>query len=201
MNTLTSTGVKTPEDDAFWVDKARDGETTGWAELHRRYYPKLWSAVNQVVEDAALAEDVVQEAFIKASRQIHRFRGNSKFSTWLYRIAMNQSFDALRKRNRRQKWLGFFSLDDGENSTTLDVAAPEPNLSQTERADHREALAKALAALTPEHRAVVELRLVQGLTTEEAAKALGCRKGTILSRLFYACRKLQTLLKKNHEEL
>lgn len=206
MNPDKTSDVQSSEqadaDEAVWVEKARNGESAGWAELHRRYYGRLWSAVNQIVADAALAEDVVQDAFIKAFRQIHRFRGNSKFSTWLYRISVNQALDALRKKSRRQKWLGLFSLDEeGEDSPARQVAMPEPDLPENERGDHRAALAKALQTLGPQHRAVVELRLIQGLSTEETARVLGCKRGTVLSRLFYSCRKLQPLLRKTYEEL
>ena len=190
------------KDDAVWVEKARAGDPAGWAELHFRYYGRLWSAVNQVLNDAAAAEDAVQEAFIKAFRNIHRFRGGSKFSTWIYRIALNQAFDTLRKRNRSRKWLGFFPLEpDDEEAPVRQMAAPELSLSGAERTDCRKAVARALKSLPAAHRAVVELRLVQGLSTEETARVLGCKKGTVLSRLFYSCQKLQPLLKGVYEEL
>ncbi|MFH1067495.1 MAG: sigma-70 family RNA polymerase sigma factor [bacterium] len=187
--------------DALWVKKARAGEADGWAELHRRYYVKLWSAANRIVEDESLAEDVVQESFVKAFKEMSRFRGQSKFSTWLYRITVNRSLDAARKKSRRQKWLGLFPLEDEkEDSPVREAVAPEPSLSAAELGDYRKALAKALKTLGAEQRAVVELRLIQGLSTEETAAVLRCKNGTVLSRLFYSCRKLQSLLRKTYEE-
>lgn len=206
MNQLKTADVQSLDndvDDSTWVEMARDGEAAGWEELHRRYYAKLWTTVNQIVMDGAMAEDVVQEAFIKAFRQIKNFRGGSKFGTWIYRIAVNQAFDSLRKKNRRQKWLGLFPLPEpnDEESSAPEIAASTPPMSEIERGDHRAALEKALKELTPEHRAVVELRLMQGLSTDETAHVVGCRRGTVLSRLYYACQKLQPMLRRTYEEL
>ncbi|MFZ5806033.1 MAG: RNA polymerase sigma factor [Verrucomicrobiota bacterium] len=190
-------------DDAVWVQQAQAGESAGWAELHREYYPKLWSVVNQIILDASIAEDIVQESFIKAYRQIGRFRGQSKFGTWIYRIAVNQALDAVRKKNRRQRWFQIlpWNQEDDENDPVQELPAPEKTMSEAERTDLRTAIARALEILTPEHRAVVELRLVQGLSTEETAQILKCKKGTVLSRLFYSCQKLQPILKQTYEEL
>jgi RNA polymerase sigma-70 factor (ECF subfamily) len=192
------------DDEKVWVEKARAGNQSGWAELHRMYYIRLRGLVNQICADEALAEDIVQETFIKAYKKIGKFRGDSKFSTWIYRIAVNQTYDALRKRNRLHKWLGWHSLHsphEEEDSLIHDIPAPEYDLHEHERGDQRKAIEEALASLSPEHRAVVELRLVQGLSTEETAEALGCKKGTVLSRLYYSCQKLQRLLRKSYEEL
>lgn len=192
------------DDESSWVEKARAGDQEAWAELHGRYYAKMKATVCHICGDESLAEDVVQESFIKAFRQMENFRGGSKFSTWLYRIAVNQALDAVRKRSRMHFWLGWLPLsgqDEDEDAPPLQVAAPEGNLSEAELSDHRAAIGRALTSLDPEHRAVVELRLVQGFSTDETAKILKCKRGTVLSRLYYSCRKLQRLLKKNYEEL
>jgi RNA polymerase sigma-70 factor (ECF subfamily) len=189
-------------DDPMLVERARAGDSAAWADLHHRFYPGLRSSVTQIVQDQTLAEDIVQEAFIRAFRQISHFRGDSKFSTWLYRIAVNQAFDALRKKSRRQKWLGWLPLyHDHDDQPIHDVAIPENSTTDLARADQRDAIARALDSLKPEQRAVVELRLIRGFSTEETAKILGCKRGTVLSRLYYACQKLQKTLKHTHEEL
>jgi RNA polymerase sigma-70 factor (ECF subfamily) len=187
--------------EARWVALARQGDSAGWAALHRLYYRGLWGAVNQIVLDEKLAEDVVQEAFIKAYRKIRRFRGDARFSTWIYRIAINQAYDTLRKRSRREKWLGLFPLSQDEEESPKEYIVEETSATAAFRGDQQEAISRALQTLSPEHRAVVELRLIQGFSTEETARILKVKKGTVLSRLFYSCQKMKKLLKKTYEEL
>jgi len=185
-----------------WIDEAIRGSEEGWRELHRLHYKGLWSAVNQVLHDEALSDDVVQEAFIKAYRQIRKFRRDSKFSTWIYRIALNQAYDTLRKISRRGKWLGLFPLQTGEEEDAPEWQAVDENDASKEAAlgDDRAALARALDSLGPDHRAVVELRLIQGFSTEETARILKCKKGTALSRLYYSCQKLKKILEETYKE-
>jgi RNA polymerase sigma-70 factor (ECF subfamily) len=183
-----------------WVAMARRGEAAGWEQLHRNYYAGMKSLALRVVQDDALAEDVVQEAFIKAFRTLEKFRGESKFSTWLYRVALNQAYDTARKRQRRQKWLGLFPVTNEDEPVY--EAVDETDASRL--AQHRDlgaALKRALGKLNEEQRAVVELRLIQGFSTDETARILKCKRGTVLSRLYYSCQKLKTLLEKEHEEL
>jgi RNA polymerase sigma-70 factor (ECF subfamily) len=187
------------QDDQRWVSLAMSGDPRGWEHLHRQYYGGLWGTVQQIIQDEKLAEDVVQETFLKAFRQIHRFRGDSKFSTWIYRIAVNQAYDTIRKRNRRQKWLGLFPLKQTEDEPEHEWVVTETSATEAERSDLRDALVKAMGSLSEEHRAVVDLRLVQGFSTEETARILKLKKGTVLSRLFNSCQKLKKLLRETHE--
>lgn len=187
--------------EANWVALAVAGNQEGWAQLHKLYYQGLWNAVNQILQDEKLSEDVVQEAFLKAFRQIQRFRGESRFSTWIYRIAINQAYDTLRKRNRRGKWLGLFPIQESDDEDPKEMVVTETSATAAERSDQREMLLRAMESLPADHRAVVELRLVQGFSTEETARILKVKKGTVLSRLFYSCQKLKKLLKETYEEL
>lgn len=193
--------AEAPFVEAHWVDLARKGDPAGWERLHQQYYQRLWRSVNQILQDRALAEDVVQEAFLKAYRTIHRFEGKSSFSTWIYRIATNQALDTLRKRNRRRKRLGLFPLQEKEDDPVHEIVHEEDSFREAVRADHREALRKAMAELPAKQRAVVDLRLVQGFSTDETAKILKCQRGTVLSRLYYSCQKLKKALEKTYEEL
>jgi len=190
--------------ESHWIELARAGRDEGWRELHRRYYAGLWHVAHQLLRDEALAEDVVQEAFIKAHRQIRRFRGDAKFSTWIYRITQNQARDVLRKQQRRGKWLGLFPLNGASDDPDApEIDAVDQGRTASEDAalgDDRAALAKALATLNPDHRAVVELRLIQGFSTEETARILKLKKGTVLSRLFYSCQKLKKHLEPTYNE-
>ncbi|GAB4240423.1 MAG: sigma-70 family RNA polymerase sigma factor [Candidatus Methylacidiphilales bacterium] len=182
-----------------WVALAQAGDPEGWVHLHKLYYAGLWGTAYQIVRDEQMAEDVVQETFLKAFKQLRHFRGDSKFSTWIYRIAVNQAYDTVRKQKRRQKWLGLFPLKENEDDPEHETAVNETSATMLERADLRDAIDRAMATLPEEHRAVVHLRLVQGFSTEETARILKLKKGTVLSRLFYSCQKLKKLLKDAHE--
>jgi RNA polymerase sigma-70 factor (ECF subfamily) len=193
--------------DEQWLISVRSADPSGsqkekaWEMLHHHYYKPLWSAVNQMLQDEMLTEDVVQEAFIKAYRSFDRFKGDSKVSTWLYRIAMNQAYDTLRKRSRRQKWLGLFPLQEDEESQPHEAVDERTGAVELQNKDRKTEIQDALAKLPPDQRAVVELRLVQGFSTEETAKILKVQKGTVLSRLFYGCQKLKKQLNHTYEEL
>jgi RNA polymerase sigma-70 factor (ECF subfamily) len=143
-----------------------------------------------------MADDVVQEAFIKAHRDIRRFEGHSQLGTWLYRIAINQALDTIRKKHRTDRWLSFLSPTADEEGQP---AVPEGRVAATaslglENADLREVIFAAMKELSAEHRAVVQLRLVDEMSLEETAQLLRCRPGTVNSRLHYACEHLRRKL-------
>lgn len=188
-------------DESHALELARAGNPEGWELLHAHYYRGIWAAVNQILHDDALSEDVVQEAFLKAYRKLNRFRGQSKFSTWLYRIAVNQAYDTVRKSGRRQKWLGLFPLQNDEDEPETEAIDPRTGADEAQRRDLNQRIHQAMNSLNPEQRAVVELRLIQGFSTDETARMLGCKKGTVLSRLYYSCQKLKSLLEDEYDEL
>jgi RNA polymerase sigma-70 factor (ECF subfamily) len=187
--------VDTPLDQ---LRRLRAGEEDAWGELHRDHYPRLWSSVQRILNNPTLADDVVQEAFIKAHRDIRRFAGQSQLGTWLYRIAINQALDAVRKKQRTDRWLSFLApVSEKENQPTV----PEGHVAATaslglEHADLRETIFQAMAELTLEHRAVVQLRLIDEMSLEETARLLRCKPGTVNSRLHYACEHLRRKLAK-----
>ncbi len=186
--------MDTPADQ---LRRLRAGEESAWGELHREHYPRLWSSVQRILNNPTLADDVVQEAFIKAHRDIGRFAGQSQLGTWLYRIAINQALDTVRKTQRTGRWLSFFSpvAAEGENQPAIPEGRVDPIASLgLEHAELRETIFEAMAELSAEHRAVVQLRLVDELSLEESAKLLRCRPGTVNSRLHYACEHLRRKL-------
>ncbi len=174
------------------------GEEAAWGELHRDHYPRLWSSVQRILNNPTLADDVVQEAFIKAHRDIRRFAGQSQLGTWLYRIAINQALDAVRKKQRTDRWLSFLSpIAEHENQPTMPEGHVGPVASLgLENADLRETIFAAMTELSPEHRAVVQLRLIDEISLEETARLLHCKPGTVNSRLHYACEHLRRKLGK-----
>ncbi len=175
----------------------RSGDESAWRDVHREHYPRLWSSVQRILNNPTLSDDVVQETFIKAHRDIHRFAGQSQLGTWLYRIAINQALDTMRKKVRTDRWLSFLSPIASEETNLPPMpegeVAPAASLG-LERADLRERISAAMAELTAEHRAVVQLRLVDELSLEETARLLRCRPGTVNSRLHYACEHLRRKL-------
>ena len=176
----------------------RAGEEAAWGQLHRDHYPRLWSSVQRILNNPTLSDDVVQEAFIKAHRDIRRFAGQSQIGTWLYRIAVNQALDAMRKRQRTERWLSFLSpVADEEKYPAMPEGKVAPAASTgLENADLREIIVHAMAELSPEHRAVVQLRLVDEMSLDETARLLHCKVGTVNSRLHYACEHLRRKLAK-----
>jgi RNA polymerase sigma-70 factor (ECF subfamily) len=179
----------------------RSGDETAWGELHRQHYPRLWSSVQRILNDPTLSDDIVQEAFIKAHRDIRRFAGQSQLGTWLYRIAVNQALDAIRKKQRTDRWLSFLSpISDDETKPSMpEGKVPSAASLGLEHGELRETIARAMAELSVEHRAVVQLRLVDEMSLEETSRLLRCKPGTVNSRLHYACEHLRRKLGKAKE--
>ena len=186
-------------DDPELVDRARSGDHEAFRALFERYHRRAYSLACGVVRNRDDALDVVQEAFIKAHRHIGKFEGTSSFYTWLYRIVMNLAIDHIR-RTRRVKNVEF---DDamghaesgavGEESLLPRVLDENPGKSLV-RKEMREHIGTALEELSDNHRAVLVMRELEGLSYEEMAQAMGCSKGTIMSRLFHARRNMQKRL-------
>jgi len=181
-----------------YLQRLRAGDESAWGELHRDHYARLWSSVQRILNNPTLADDVVQEAFVKAHRDIKRFAGQSQLGTWLYRIAVNQALDTIRKKQRTERWLSFLSpIAEEENQPSMPEGHVAPAASTgLENAELRDIIFEAMGELTAEHRAVVQLRLVDEMSLEETAQLLRCKPGTVNSRLHYACEHLRRKLAK-----
>src|SRR5258708_23014760 len=133
-----------------YLQRLRSGEESAWGELHREHYPRLWSSVQRILNNPTTADDVVQEAFIKAHRDIRRFEGHSQLGTWLYRIAINQALDTIRKKQRTDRWLSFLSpLADDENQPAMPEGHVPPAVSAgLENAELRETIFHAMGELS-----------------------------------------------------
>jgi RNA polymerase sigma-70 factor (ECF subfamily) len=190
-------------DDGDLVKRCQQGDTTAFNELVTRYRGKAFAMIYNMVHNEQDAWDLAQDGFLKAWKSIGRFRGQSSFYTWLYRIMMNVSIDSLRKK----QVAGETEFDDSIGLTHIDphaVTAPRPALLPNEKLSGDEIRARidsAIARLTPDHRAVILMREIDGLDYQEIADALDCSIGTVMSRLFYARKKMQTMLKDLYENL
>lgn len=181
--------------DGVLIGRCQSGDTVAFDELMTRYRPRIFAMTLNFIRNEADALDVAQETFIRAWRAIGRYEARSCFFTWLYRITHNLCYDRL--RSRRMESAGEFDDSRGMPPTAIDANLPyrseRPDRALA-RAELREEIFKAMAQLTPDHRAVILLKDVQGLSYGEIASAISCSLGTVMSRLFYARRQLQGLL-------
>ena len=184
----------TKEEELAVVQRVQRGDVNAFEDLVAAYEKNVFNLALRMTGNAQDAEDMAQEAFIKAYNSLSSFRGESKFSVWLYRIVSNVCLDFLRKKNKQ----GTVSLsvedDDGEDSQ-LDL----PDLSQSpeellEKKLTREAVQRGLKALPEDARQILLLREIQGLSYEEIGQTLGLESGTVKSRIFRARKKLCAFL-------
>jgi len=159
-------------------------------ELVSRYHQKIYVVIVGLLRNREDALEVAQETFFRAYRKIKSFQGGSSFYTWLYRIAVNMAIDSQRRQKRNP--LDFRETMDGLFEEQNEVAR-DP-FSDVHDRELREKLAAAINDLTPEHKAVIILRTVEGLSYKDIGEILGCSEGTVMSRLHYARKKLQEKL-------
>ena len=173
--------------DLSLVQRAQAGEKGAFDALVLKYQHKVVKLVSRYVRDPADAEDVAQDAFIKAYRALPRFRGDSAFYTWLYRIAINTAKNAVAARIRNPVDFDFDQGDDessgGLEARMSDTATTEA-LAMTE--EIRNTVNAAIAALPEDLRTAIVLRELEGMSYEEIAEAMACPVGTVRSRIFRA---------------
>lgn len=174
-------------DESELVSKARAGDSAAFSELVNRYQNKIYRLAKHITQNDEDAEDVLQEAFLKAYEHLDGFQGNSRFYTWIVRIAVNEALMKLRKRKGDR----FVSLDEpvetGEEQVKREIAVwddnPEQQYSQEEM---RAILDEAIETLKPDFRTVFLLRDIEELSTEETAETLGISIPAVKSRLLRA---------------
>ncbi len=174
---------------------AQRGDRDAFKTLFERYHRRAYSLAFGVLRHQDDALDVVQDAFIKAHRYLDKFEGNSSFYTWLYRIVMNLAIDHLRKHRREKPVeLDENRLDrDGDDPLLPRILGGNPARALADK-EIRGRIDQALDELSENHRAVLVMRELEGLSYEDMAQAMGCSKGTIMSRLFHARRNMQKRL-------
>ncbi len=181
------------------VRRVQAGDARAFRALFDKYHRRAFAVAMGVVKNQDDALDAVQEAFVKVHKNIHKFEGSSSFYTWLYRIVMNVSIDHVRRTSRR-KSLDFDERTLHEESDVAGDGALVPNVTDANpgkaalRRELGSAIERALQGLPEHHRAVIVLREIEGMSYEEMAEALDVPKGTIMSRLFHARKKMQEAL-------
>jgi RNA polymerase sigma-70 factor (ECF subfamily) len=168
------------EAEATLVQRAQAGDQLAFEELVRRHADRLYAVVLRLLGDVQEAEDVTQEAFLRAWRSIDRFKGRSQFFTWLYRIGLNE---AKRRAGRRRPARDPTSLDERSDQAPDWSDAPG---TRSEQAQLREVLEGAIAALPPDYRAPLILRDIEGLSTKQAAEVMDIGEAALKSRLHRA---------------
>ncbi len=184
------------------VRRTVEGDQDAFRVLVERYQDRVVSVVTGMLHDRESALDVTQETFIKAYRSIEGFKGDASFYTWIYRIAVNLAIDHQRREKRRptsESMRAGARSDAAAAESLLDRLADDRPAGDPFRATRdtelRECVQRAVADLTADHRAVILLREVEGLSYEEISQVMQCSKGTVMSRLHYARKKLQADLK------
>lgn len=177
------------------VRASRRGDRDAFRELVERYERKVVSIAIGMVHNREDAVEIAQETFVKAYENLVRFKGESSFYTWLYRIVVNRAID-FQRRERRHPTVG---LEDWGGSEGYEEILKEERLTdpyqQAQAREVGERVSAAIDELTPDHKAVILLREVEGLSYDEISRVMQCSKGTVMSRLHYARKKLQRKLK------
>jgi RNA polymerase sigma-70 factor, ECF subfamily len=184
-------------DDAALVARLRAGDDAAYEHVVRTYSGRLLAVTRRILGTEEDARDSVQDAFLNAFKNLDRFEGNAKLSTWLHRIAVNAALMKLRTRKRKPEqsidaMLPSF-LDDGHHEERF-ASWDEPVDKALERAETREIVRKKIEELPDSYRTVLVLRDIEGLDTEEAAKMLGLSPNAAKIRLHRARQALRTLL-------
>jgi RNA polymerase sigma-70 factor (ECF subfamily) len=173
-----------PQPDFEVVQRVLRGETAAFEALVRQHQHEIYRLTYRMTRNAEDAKDLAQEAFVQAYRALGTFRGQSRFSTWLYRIAMNLCLNHLKSSTR-------------EDPAEVDGHLPDERADSLEAlmSDERDrAVAQAIGALPPQQKATLTLRVQQGLSHKEVAEILDCSEGTAKANYFHAVRALQRRL-------
>jgi RNA polymerase sigma-70 factor (ECF subfamily) len=194
--TSTSVDRLVAEEDAVLVAAAKTGETRAFELLVERHQGKIFSLAQRMIRNREDAEDVVQQSFQKAFIHLKKFEGQSLFSTWLTRIAINEALMLLRRKRGSREVPIAESNTEGEVALPLDIpdGAPNPEDSCLQREQER-ILSAAVNELTPGMREAIELRELGELSTGETAQVMGLSVGAVKARVFHGRRKLRKTLK------
>jgi len=195
---MSGNRVPVPPDEDL-IRTAMDGDEEAFRGLMERYKGRAYGVALGIVGDPDEAQDVLQDAFVKAWYRLRDFRFGSNFYTWFYRLLVNQAIDRWRKRSRAAT----VPLDEGwlsEEVSPPDTAVyPKTPEELARNRELVEGLNRAIGALPEYHRTVILLREVDGLSYEEIAQVLDCSVGTVMSRLHYARAKLREALREYRE--
>lgn len=177
-------------DEVALLDRVAAEDAAAFDALYRAYQPRLKRFIGGMTHQPALVEEVLDDTMMVVWRKAPSYNGEAKVSTWIFAIAYRQTLKALRKRGNVPDW---------SEAASAEMQAPGPDAALQQQELHRH-LGVALAALSAEQRAVIELTYYLGYACREIAQIMGCPVDTVKTRMFYARRKLKTLLALKQEE-
>src|SRR5256714_2696498 len=181
-------------DDPTLVRAAQQGDMVAFEELVARHRDKIYARAYSMMRNEEEAVDLSQEAWVKGWQRLKQFQGESSFGTWLTRIVINLCLDQLRRQKRqRTESIEAMAEDSGGVERQMPVITPNPTAG-LERHELRQRIDRALGQLSYEHRTVMVLHEFEEMEYKEIAKSMGCSIGTVMSRLFYARRKMAAIL-------
>jgi RNA polymerase sigma-70 factor, ECF subfamily len=180
--------------DEALVEGARGGDMTAFEELVARHRDKIYARALSMMRNEDEALDLSQEAWVKGWQRLNQFQGDAKFGTWMTRIVINLCLDQLRKRKRQQtESIEEMDEESGGVERQMPVVVTNPT-EGLERGELRKRIDQALGQLSEEHRTVLVLHEFEEMEYKEIARTMDCSIGTVMSRLFYARRKMAALL-------
>jgi RNA polymerase sigma-70 factor, ECF subfamily len=176
------------------VRAAKKGDMRAFEELVARHRDKIYARAFSMMRNEDEATDLSQEAWVKSWQRLKQFQGDSSFGTWMTRIVINLCLDQLRRRKRqRTESIEEMSEESGGVERQMPVVNPNPT-ERLERGELRKKIDQALSQLSHEHRTALVLHEFEDMEYKEIARTMGCSIGTVMSRLFYARRKMAVLL-------
>lgn len=194
IDTPVVTTARVDEDRAL-VERVRSGDVHAFDNLVHKYRERIYSVLYNITSNREDAADLTQETFIKAFTSIKSFKGKSSFYTWLYRIGVNHAL-GQQKKNRLRRFFSLETVDDNMSSSEVVEHLAEKRQAgrDTLVSELQEKLNDALQKLSINHRTVVVLFEIEGLSHQEIAEIMDCSEGTVRSRLHYAKQQLQSFL-------
>ena len=193
-NPMTNESQYTSAEDKALVQQAQKGDMLAFEELVARHRDKIYARAYSMMRNEDEAVDLSQEAWVKAWQKLAQFQGDSSFATWLTRIVINLCLDQIRRRKRqRAESIEEMDEESGGVERQMEPVITNPT-ERLERGELRQRIDEAMKKLSHEHRTVLVLCEFEEMEYKEIAKVMECSIGTIMSRLFYARRKLASLL-------
>lgn len=198
---MTASANHSAATDETLVRAGQRGDMGAFEELVARHRDKIYARAYSMMRNEDDALDLSQEAWVKGWQRLKQFHGEASFSTWITRIVINLCLDALRKRKRQQAdSVEQMEEESGGIERQMPVVTGNPT-ERLERAELRERIDKAMAQLSYEHRTVLILHEFEEMEYKQIAKVMNCSIGTVMSRLFYARRRLASLMAGVKQEL
>ena len=189
---LPREGLESAEQEQVLVAKSKEGDPDAFGELVKMYHQRVFSVAYRFVQNVEEANDLTQQAWVKAWKKLPGFKGESAFFTWIYRVVCFVCLDHIRKKKRlaEHEWLEGVQPHRAVGAEPAASSMSRPD-REVEHGEIRDRFQRALRGLPAEQRIALTMREVDGMSYDEIAKAMKCRKGTVMSRIFYARKSLQ----------